>query len=110
MKRATATYYRKLFGSASEMEIKMHVQGDLSPVEFVVVCRTEGRPANEPIFRKAAMTAIAEFFGKNLRRYGQVNIRMDVHIEAGDPGNGNPPSQLIMVPAIDLNEIRKEGV
>lgn len=101
MRRATATFYRRLFGSATEMKIDAFPSVD-GRARFVVDCRTEGRPANDPLFRRQAKKEIANFFGKNLRRHGEVHVRIEVRIEAGDPGDGKPPSQLIVAPPISL--------
>jgi len=101
MKRATASYFRKLFGSASEM--RLLIKPDLKVFRLRVEVRTEGPPANESDYRKIAMNDIGNFFGKNLRKYGRVNVHVDIVIEAGDPGNGNPPSQLIIAPPISIH-------
>jgi len=101
MQRASATFYRRLFGSASEMKITRSLAAGQS--RFVVECRTEGSPAQEPVFRKRRMDELAAFFGKNLCMYGKVDVRVDVRIEAGDPGTGAPPTQLILAPSIPLD-------
>ena len=100
MKRTTANFYERLFGSASEMRIRASVKGKLTT--FTVDFRTEGSPAQDPLFRKRRMGEIADFFGKHLRMYGKVDVHIDVKIEAGDPGTGKPPSQLILAPPIPL--------
>ena len=102
MKRATAMYFRRLFGSAAEMKIDMDAPRP-GTTRFTIRCRAEGPPANDPAYRKIAMTALANFFGKNLRRYGKVSVRVDVFIEAGDPGNGHSPSQLIIAPPVGIH-------
>jgi len=107
MKRATATVYRRMFGSASEMKIDYTREASVgrhnavhSSSRFIVQCRTEGAPAPDRKFRKMQMDAIAAFFGKNLRRYGKVNVSVEVRVEAGDIGDGKPPAQLILAPSI----------
>lgn len=103
MRAACARFYRKLFGSATELKIdQTQVMRPGLKTKFVVDCRTEGHPAPDPAFRRAQMDEIAAFFGKNLRRYGEVNVHIDVKIEAGDAGDGKPPAQLIMGPPIVL--------
>jgi hypothetical protein len=100
MRSATARVFRKLFGSATELRITRVFMPGLT--QFKVECRTEGFPAPDGVFRKRRMDAIAEFFGKNLQRYGRVDVRVDVRVEAGDAGDGKPPAQLILGPPVAL--------
>lgn len=98
LRTATARQYRQWFGSATELQITQRKDGRETVI--TVACRTEGCPANEPAFRQRRMTSIANYFGQNLRRSGQVKVHIDVHIEAGDEGIGKPPAQLVMAPPI----------
>lgn len=107
MRSAVARWYRAKFGSATEMRISNTLVSDQS--RFVVECRTEGAPAPDPIFRKKRMAEIARFFGENLRRYGKTDVRVDVHIEAGDVGDGTPPAQLILAPPIPIEGVESHG-
>lgn len=97
----SARFYRGLFGSVSELNVDARQLGPASS-EFVVVCRTEGAPAPDAEFRRRRMADISAFFGRNLSRYGDVNVRVDVHVEAGDVGDGKPPAQLILGPPVAL--------
>lgn len=96
----TARVYRQLFGSVTELKIERESLPYLNTSTFRIDCRTEGAPAPDLVFRKRQMAEIARFFGKNLHRYGQVDINIDVRIEAGDIGDGSPRSQLILAPSI----------
>ena len=111
MKRAVASVYRRMFGSVTEIKIDYTRRAAVgrhntvyTQTQFVVQCRTEGSPAPDPKFRKMQMDALAKFYGDNLRRYGQVKVHVEVKIEAGDAGDGKPPSQLILAPSIVLEE------
>jgi hypothetical protein len=44
------------------------------------------------------MRELSRFFGRHLRRYGAVDVHVDVRIEAGDVCDGKPPAQLIFGP------------
>lgn len=100
VKRTTATVYRHLFGSATEMRIAYEVLRRHS--RLTVDCRTEGAPAPDVAYRQSQMQVIAGFFAKSLRHYGQVTVHVDVKIEAGDVGDGKPPAQLILGPPLLL--------
>lgn len=103
MQRACARFYLKLFGSATELKIERKLLANgLS--EFIVDCRTEGAPVPDVTYRRLQIKEIATFFGRHLHGYGDVNVRVDVRVEAGDVGDGRPRSQLILVPSIPLNE------
>lgn len=102
MRSATARVYRQLFGSATELKITREFLAATGQSRFVVDCRTEGSPAPDPAFRRRQMAAIAEFFGRNLQRYGPVDVHIDVRVEAGDSGDGKPPAQLILGPPVAL--------
>jgi len=107
MQFSCARFYRKLFGFTSEMKITEHFQTSVLGLrrgtsQFVVECRTEGAAAPDPAYRRLRMDEIAKFFGKNLRRYGNVEVRVDVFVEAGDVGDGKPRAQLILGPDVAL--------
>lgn len=102
MRSASARVYRQLFGSASEMKIDRDFLIDQRQSRFTVQCRTEGAPAPDRTFRHRQSAQIAEFYGKNLRRYGEVQVHVDVAVEAGDIGDGKPPAQLILGPPVTL--------
>jgi hypothetical protein len=102
MRSACARFYRTLFGSATELKITREFIVATGQSRFEVDCRTEGAPAPNPEFRQRQIAEIAQFFGRNLHRYGQVDVRVDVRIEAGDVGDGKPPAQLILGPPVAL--------
>jgi hypothetical protein len=100
MQHAVARWFRAKFGAATEMRLLY----DCTPARsvFSIECRTEGAPVSDPAFRKGRMGEIGAFFGEALRKYGRADVRVDVHIEAGDAGDGKPPAQLILGPPVSL--------
>lgn len=94
VKTACAKFLRQEFGSASEL--KFTAAASLRTTTLKLVLRTEGIAAHDPGLRKSKMDRIANFFGENLRQYGEVKVTVDVFIEAGDVQDGKPPAQVIV--------------
>jgi len=103
MTNETARAYRRMFGSATSLRIDKELLVFQGVTRLVVKCRTEGAPAYDQEFRRRRMAEIARFFGENLRRYGPVDVKVDVLVEAGETGDGTPRSQLILAPSIDVH-------
>lgn len=102
MRAATSRVYRALFGSATELKIDRELIVASRMTRIVVDCRTEGAPAPDRAFRKRQMNELSRFFATNLRQYGEVNVHIDIRVEAGDVGDGKPRAQLILGPPIAL--------
>lgn len=108
MKTACGRFYKKLLGSATALKIDRQLSLIRAESRFIVEARTEGPPVQDPRFRRLQCDQIGAFFGRNLRHYckdgEKVRVHVDVYLEAGDPGDGRPPSQLIIAPGIPLPE------
>lgn len=102
VREGCAYFYREMFGSATELHINAIYIPSTRQTHITVTCRTEGAPMPDPVFRQLRIDQLAQFFGNNLRKYGEVKVHVEVHLEAGDTGDGKPPAQLIIGPPVAL--------
>lgn len=89
VKENCARFYRKAFGSATELQI---TSGNV----WTIDCRTEGAPANDPTWVAWMTDQLAAFLLNGFGAGSAVDI--EVKVEAGVTGNGQPPDQLILGP------------
>jgi len=72
-------------------------------IRFVV--QIEGPPAHDPEYREAVRSQFTEHFVSRGFGSGAVLEHFEVSILAGDSQDGKPPSQLIVLPLLDLKSL-----
>jgi hypothetical protein len=110
--------YRGLFGSASQVQALQYARrgdsGGWVPVRqdrtgvvlgwrptetrLVITCRTESIAANDPVCRAHIKARLAAFYRNSTTQ--AAHLHLDVEVEAGEAGDGQPARQLIMIPSI----------
>jgi hypothetical protein len=101
VKANCSRFGRLLFGSASEMHLSYRTDGDGRPC-WEVQIRTEGHPVHDPQYTEWMHDAWHHFFQ---RGFGpSCLVWKHVRLEAGDRQDGTPADQLILLPALAVEE------
>ena len=99
-----ANFYRVQFGSAGQMRITHTLtdsaDGQAPVTRLVVDFRCEGAPTPDLSYQARVRARLDSFYRECLRHYGSVTVETHIRVEAGDVGDGRPPAQLIIAPAI----------
>lgn len=77
--------------------------------KYHFVVQIEGPPAHDPEYRESVKANFAEHFVTRGFGSGAVLEQFEVGILAGDSEDGKPPSQLIVIPKLDLKSLLAKG-
>lgn len=92
VKENCARFYRKAFGSATELNI---TGSDVPGGTWIIDCRTEGHPAHDPTYVAYMTSELRRFL---VVGFAHAQVAFDVKLEAGSRQDGTPADQLIFGP------------
>lgn len=99
VKAQCARFGRKAFGSASQMKVERNGVG-----QWIVKVRTERHPVHDPRYVEHQRMHWQRFFENGFGVGTQVTLQ--AKLEAGSRDDGTPADQLIIIPPLQIGELR----